>query len=70
MKPLDAKSNSYAGDNVDSNEKSLNLKLMVLKEFENARAFFLKDTLLIGQKKFLLLAKLQTRFHRLMLLVI
>ena len=30
MKPIDAKSSSYAVDNVDSNEKFLNLKLMIL----------------------------------------
>ena len=39
-------------------------------EFENIKAFLLKDILQIGQKKFLLLIKLKMQFLGLMLLVI
>ena len=38
-------------------------------EFQNIKTFLLKDTLQIGQKKFLLLAKLKIQFLGLMLLV-
>ena len=38
-------------------------------EFQNTKTFLLKDTLKIGQKKFLLLVKLKIQFHGLMLLV-
>ena len=39
-------------------------------EFRNTKTSLLKDTLKIGQKKFLLLAKLKMQFRGLMLLVI
>ena len=38
--------------------------------FQNTKTFLLKDTLKIGQKKFLLLAKLKTQFFGYMQLVI
>ena len=38
-------------------------------EFQNIKTFLLKDTLQIGQKKFLLLVKLKIQFLGLMLLV-
>ena len=36
---------------------------MILLEYQNAKTLLLKDTLKIGQKKFLLLAKLKIQFH-------
>ena len=39
-------------------------------EFQNTKYFLLKDMLLIGKEKFLLLAKLKIQFNGLMLLVI
>ena len=38
-------------------------------EFENAKAFLLKDALITGQKKFLLLSKLKIQFFGLMSLL-
>ena len=40
-------------------KKILNLKLISMLEFQNTKTFLLKDTLQIGQKKFLLLVKLK-----------
>ena len=45
IKPV--KSDSYA------NEKILDLKLVIMLEYQNTKTFLLKDTLQIGQKKFL-----------------
>ena len=45
-------------------KKILNLKLAVVLEFQNTKAFLLKDTLKIGQKKFLSLVKLKIQFPR------
>ena len=53
MKPIDIKFDCYAEYNVDSNEKILNFKLVIMKEYQNKKTFLLKDTLQIGQKKFL-----------------
>ena len=47
----------------------LNLKLVLMLEFQNTKTFLLKDTLQIGQKKFLLLVKLKILFLGLMQLV-
>ena len=69
MKPIDVISNSYAEHNEDSNKKILNSKLVIMLEFQNTKTFLLKDTLQIGQKKFLLLVKLKLQFLGLMLLV-
>ena len=49
--------------------KILNLKLVTMLEFQNIKTFLLKDTLQIGQKKFLLLVKLKMQFRGFMLLV-
>ena len=58
LKPIDVKSDSYAECNFDSNEKKfLNLKLVIMQEFQNIKTFMLKDLFQIGQKRFLLLAK-------------
>ena len=43
-------------------KKILNLKLVTMLEFQNIKTFLLKDTLQIGQKKFLLLVKLKIQF--------
>ena len=51
-------------------KKILNLKLVILSEYQNIKTFLLKDVLKIGQKKFLLLVKLKIQFHGLMLLMI
>ena len=68
-KPIEVTSNSYAEYNEDSNKKILSLKLMIVLEFQNTKIFLLKDTLQIGQKKFLLSVNLKIQFRRLMLLV-
>ena len=70
MKPIDVTDDSYAEYNKDSNKKILNLKLVIMLEFQNTKTFLLKDILQIGQKKFLLLMKLKIQFLGLMLLVI
>ena len=38
---------------------SLNLKLVIVSEYQNTKIFLLKDILKVGKKKFLLLAKLK-----------
>ena len=50
-------------------KKILNLKLVATLEFQNRETFLLKDTLQIGQKKFLLLVGLKIQFGGLMLFV-
>ena len=69
MKPINVTSDYYAGYNEDSNKKILSLKLVIVLEFQNAKALLLKDMFRIGQKKFLLLIKSKTQFLGLMLLV-
>ena len=49
-------------------KKILNLKLVIVLEYENTKVFLLKYTLEIGHKIFLLLAKLKIQFRGLMLL--
>ena len=49
--------------------KIINLKLVTMLEFRNTKTFFLKDTLQIVQKKFLLLVRLKQQFREHMLLV-
>ena len=66
MKPIDVTDDSCAEYNEGFNKKILNLKLVAMLEFEITKTFLLKDTLQIGQKKFLLLLKLKIQFHRLM----
>ena len=66
IKPIDVTSDSYAEYNEDSNEKKkkiLNLKLVIMFEFQNRKIFLLKDTLKIGRKKFSLLVKLKIQFR-------
>ena len=70
MKPIDIMGDSYAEYNENSNKKDPNLKLVIMLQYQNIRAFLLKDILQIGQKKFLLLVKLKIQFLGLMLLMI
>ena len=63
MKPIDVTDGSYAECNEAFNKKKiLNIKLVTMLEFQNIKMFLLKDTLQIGQKKFLLLLKLKIQF--------
>ena len=48
-------------------KKILNLKLVILSEYQNIKIFLLKDIFKIGQKRFI--AKLKIQFRGLMLLV-
>ena len=71
MKPIDVKSCTYT----DSNKKELiikilNLKLLILLEYQNIKIILQKAMLQIGLKKFLLLQKLKLLFRGHMLLVI
>ena len=50
-------------------KKILNLKLVIVSEYQNTNRFLLKDTPEFGQKKILSLAKLKMQLHSLMLLV-
>ena len=62
IKPIDVMDDSYAEYNEDFNKKILNLKLVIMLEFQNIKTFLLKDMLQIGRKKFLLLVKLKMQF--------
>ena len=66
---IDVTDNSCTEDNENSNKKILNLKLVIMLEFQNIKAFLLTDILQIGQKKSLLLAALKIQFLRIMFLV-
>ena len=44
-------------------KKILNLKLVIMSEYQNTKTFLLNDTLKIGQKTFLSLPKLKTLFQ-------
>ena len=63
MKPIDITDDSYAEQNENFNKKILNLKLVIMLEFQNIKTFLLKDMLQIGQKKFLSLIKLKIQFR-------
>ena len=60
MKPIDVTSGSYAEYNEDSNVTKPKFKN---GDHFNTKTFLLKHTLTIGQKRFLLLAKLKKKFH-------
>ena len=66
MKPMDVTSDFYAEYNEMLMKKILNSKLVIILGFQNTKTFLLKDTLKIGQKKFLLLVKLRILFLQLM----
>ena len=59
MKPTGITDDSYANTTKILIKKIRNLKLVTMLEFQNIKTFLLKDILQIGQKKFLLLAKLK-----------
>ena len=63
MKPIDVTSDSYAEYNEDSNEKDPKFKVGDLVRISKYKNILLKDTLKIGQKKFLLLVILKTQFR-------
>ena len=63
MKLIDVTSNYMLSILKILKKKILNSKLVIMLEFQNTKTFLLKDTLKIGQKKFLLLAKLKTQFR-------
>ena len=69
MKPIEVISDSYAEYNKILMKKILNLQLAIMSEYQNTKTSLLKDILKIGQKTFLLLVKLKTLFHGLILLV-
>ena len=62
-KPTDVTSDSYAEYNEDSDKKILNLKLVIMLEFQSIKLFLLKYILQIGQKKILLLVILKVQFR-------
>ena len=67
MKPNETTSDCYAEYNGDHNEKKIiNLKSVIVSEYQNTKIFLLKDIIKIGQNKFLSLPKLtiQLRGHR------
>ena len=70
MKPVDVKDNEYIASGKELMIKILNLKLVIMLEYQDTKTFFLKDILQIGLKKSLWLKKLKTQFHGYMLLVI
>ena len=70
LKPIDVTSDSMLNTMKILTEWILNLKLVTMLEFQNAKTFLLKDKLQIGQRKFLLTVKLKIQFHGLILLVI
>ena len=70
MKPVDVKSDFYTEYNDDSIEKDPKFHLDGREKISKYKNILLKEMLLIGQKKFLLLAKLKMLYHELMLLVI
>ena len=63
MKLIDVTSDSFAEYNEDPYKKILNLKLVIMLEFQNTKTFLQKDTLQISQKKILLLVKLKILFR-------
>ena len=69
MKPIDVTDDSYPEYNENPNIQILNLKSVIMLEFQNAKTFLLKDILQISQNKFLLLMKLKIQFLGLMLLM-
>ena len=59
MRPIDVTNDSFVEYNEESNKKSLNVQLVIMLEFLSTKISLLKDILLIGQKKFLLLVNLK-----------
>ena len=54
MKPVYVKDSTYINFKEEANDKDhLNLRLVIMYEFQNIKTFLLKDIHQIGQKKFL-----------------
>ena len=70
MKPVDVKYDTYIDFKKEVNDKDPKFKVEDHVRIPNAKIFLLKDTHEIDLKKFLLLVKLQVRFHGHMLLMI
>ena len=66
MKPTYVKNDSFAEYNEETKEKDPKFKKGDHLRIQSIKTFLLKDILLIGVKKFLLLAKLKIQFHGLM----
>ena len=60
MKLVNKKSNTYINSSKRIMMKILNLKLVILLEYQNIKTFLQKAMFQIGLKKFLLLKKLKT----------
>ena len=69
MKLIDVTNDSYAEYNENSNKKDPKFKVGDCVRISKYKTILLKDMLLIGQNKFLLLVKLKIQFLGLMLLV-
>ena len=63
IKPADVTSDSYVEYNEDSNLTKPKFKVCDHLGCHYIKTFLLKDTLKIGQKKFLLLVKFKIQFH-------
>ena len=70
MKPIDVTNNSYAEYNEETNKKSPKFKVGDHVRISKYKNILLKDMLLIGLKKFLLLIRLKIQFLGLILLMI
>ena len=70
MKPVDVKSKTYIDSSKEINDKDIDLKLVILLEYQNIKIFLQKVRLQIGLKKLLWLKKLKMQHHRHMLLMI
>ena len=60
MNQIEVTSYSYAEYNEDSNVTKPKFNVAIMFRFQNTKTFLIKDTRKIGQKKFLLLVKLNT----------
>ena len=69
MKPIDVINDSFVEYNEESNEKDPKFKVGDHVRISKYKNIFVKDILLTGQKKFLLLVKLIIQFRGHMLLV-
>ena len=59
MKPFDVRSNTFFDSSKEVNVKILNLKLVILLQYQNMKMFLQMFTLQIGLKKFLWLKNLK-----------
>ena len=70
MKPANVKDNTYNDFDKKIKKKILNLKLVIILEYQNTKTFLLRDILQIGLKKVFLLQKSKTLFLKHILLMI